>query len=348
MIKKKKNSYEFDRSFYVMAREVTLAIEQSKDGSSQKEQVEELMKAEIMFKETILRYKQSVEVYKKFLQHIRIKQKNILLARPYFRESAITFSKKITPAIKDANIQVLFTFNINYQLIKFIRDKWLGPFPKRAELLFERVHEARNRLINLNMPLAINRAKLFYRKTPKGHLSLMDMIGICAMGLIAGIDKYVGEYRSVFRSVAIGRMVGNLIDEYSSTTLHFYPSDKRILYKAHTLRGRKGIDDVKNLTEAVKEAFKEDAKEGKSIPKMNIDVGELSSLMNAASTCSADATVNDEGFGVYSFTEDPGKDVEECYIAKETMDNVLTSIKKLPIIHKKVLRLKGIDFKEMV
>jgi len=337
-----KNSYDFDKSFYVLAKEVTAAIEVAKDGSAQKEQVEELMKAEKMFKETILKYRQATEIYKKFLQFIRIKQKNILSARPYFRESAVSFSKKITPAIKAEDIETLKTFDINYQFIKFIKEHWLGPFPKKAQQLFERVHNARDRLINLNMPLAINRAKLFYRKTPKGHLSLMDMIGICGMGLIAGIDKYVGEYRSVFRSVAIGRMVGNLIDEYSSTTLHFYPSDRRILYKAHTLRGRKGIDDVKELTEAVKKAFKADALEGKSVPKMNIDVGELSSLMSAASTCSADSTVNDEGFGVYSFTIDQNQDIEDRYIQKESTNNMLTYAKRLPIIYRKVLRLKGI------
>ena len=342
MSKTGNNNYDFDKSFYVLAKEVTAAIEEAKNGSAQKEQVEELMKAEIMFKETVLKYRQATEIYKKFLQHIRIKQKNILSARPFFRESAISFSKKITPAIKAEDIETLKTFDINYQLIKFIRDNWLGPFPKRAAQLFERVHTARDRLINLNMPLAINRAKLFYRKTPKGHLSLTDMIGICGMGLIAGIDKYVGEYRSVFRSVAIGRMVGNLIDEYSSTTLHFYPSDKRILYKAHSLRGRMGIDDVKELTEAVKTAFKEDALEGKSIPKTNINVGELNSLMSAASTCSADATVNNEGFGVYSFTPDPFQDIEESYIQRESHNNMLTCAKKLPILHKKVLRLKGI------
>src|SRR5271157_4303982 len=110
MSKPGKNSYDFDKSFYVLAKEVTLAIEQAKDGTAQKEQVEELMKAEIMFKETILKYRQATEIYKKFLQHIRIKQKNILSARPYFRESAITFSKKITPAIKAEDIEILKTF----------------------------------------------------------------------------------------------------------------------------------------------------------------------------------------------------------------------------------------------
>jgi DNA-directed RNA polymerase specialized sigma subunit len=339
---KTKSNYDFDKSFYVLAREVTESIAKSQNGSDQKQQVEELMRSEIMFKETILKYRQSTEIYKKFLQHIRIKQKNILSARPFFRESAVSFSKKITPAIKGEDIQLLQTFDINYQLIKFMREKWLGPFPKKAEQLFERVHVARERLISLNMPLAINRAKLFYRKTPKSHLSLMDMIGICSMGLIAGIDKYCGPYKKVWRSVAIGRMVGNLIDEYSATTLHFYPSDKRILYKANSIRGRQGIDDVKELTSAVKESFVADSLEGKSIPKTDLDVGVLSDLMAAASTCSADATVNDEGFGVYSFTVDEEQDVEDLYVQRETLTNVLMAAKKLPLLYRKVLLLKGI------
>ena len=61
------------------------------------------------------------EIYKKFLQHICVKQKNILSARPYFRESAVTFSKKITPAIKNNDIDALKKFDINYQFIKFIK-----------------------------------------------------------------------------------------------------------------------------------------------------------------------------------------------------------------------------------
>jgi hypothetical protein len=96
------------------------------------------------------------------------------------------------------------------------------------------------------------------------------------------------------------------------------------------------------LTEAVKEAFVADALEGKSIPKTLIDVGELSNLMQAASTTSADQTVNQEGFGVYSFTMDPTQDIEDSYIQKESTDNMLTYAKKLPILHKKVLRLKGL------
>jgi DNA-directed RNA polymerase specialized sigma subunit len=343
MKKSSKKSYQFDDSFYKLAGDVTRVITANKkDGTTQQEQVEELLDAERKFKAAVLQYRQSTEIYKRFLQKVCITNKNILSARPYFRETAVTFSEKVTPEIKASDIERLKTFDINYQFIKFIRQTWLGPFPKRAEQLYNRVHVARTKLIQNNMPLAIDRAKIFYRKTPKSHLSLLDMIGICATGLVAGIDKYCGPYTPIFRSVCIGRMVGNLIDSYSETMLHFYPSDKRILYKAHTIRGRKGIEEVKDLTVAVNKSFKDDAKEGKSVPKNEVTVGELSSLMNAASVVSADSTVNDEGYGVYSYFIDPDQDIEAAYIEKESITQMLSLIKELPVLHRKVLALKGL------
>lgn len=342
MDNRKKYKDNFDDSFYKLASEVTRALERNKDGTIQEEQVEELLDAERKFKLTILQYRQASEIYKKFLQRVRITNKNILSARPYFRETAVSFSRKITPAIKTGDIETLKTFDINYQFIKFIRQSWLGPFPKRAEQLFQRVDKARTILIENNMPLAINRAKLFYRKVPRSHLSLMDMIEICAMGLAAGVDKWCGKYSPVFRSVCIGRMVGNMIDSYSETTLHFYPSDKRILYKANSIRGRQGITDIPELTRAVNASFAQDELDGKTIPKKNITESELASLMSAASTVSADATVNDEGFGVYHFTPDAAPNIEEALIEKETMNQIIGVAKTLSIMERKVLRLKGI------
>jgi hypothetical protein len=352
----KKFQEGFDDSFYKLANEVAAAIKRNKNPADdglkateiQKRQVEELWDAEKKFKENILKYRQSTEIYKKFLQKVCIENHNILSARPYFRETATAFSKNITPAIKDSNIELLKTFDINFQLIKFIRDCWLGPFPKRAEELYERVFKARTILIENNMPLAINRAKLFYRKTPKSHLTLMDLIGICGQGLAAGIDKYCGAYTPVFRSVCIGRMVGYMIDSYSETMLHFYPSDKRILYKANSIRGRQGIDDIHELTKAVNDSFKQDAIDGKSIPKNDVKVGELSDLMNAASMLSADAPIasesssSDKDYTIYDFTPDPEQDIEKKFIEKEEMIRMLKFAATLPLLHRKVLRLKGV------
>lgn len=332
----------FDDSFYKLAAEITRSLERNKDGTTQEQQVEELLDVERKFKNEILKRRYATEIYKKFLQLVCIKNKNILSARPYFRETAVTFSKSITPAIKANDITTLKTFDINYQFIKFIKENWLGPMGKRAEQLFQRVENARRILIENNMPLAINRAKLFYRKTPRSHLSLMDLIEICGMGLAAGVDKWCGKYSPVFRSVCIGRMVGNMIDSYSETVLHFYPSDKRILYKANSIRGRQGITDITELTYAVNASFKQDELEGKSIPKHNITVSELAALMSAASIVSADATVNDEGYGVYHFTADDAPNMEQRLIANEETNEMLSHARRLPLLHQKVLRLRGI------
>lgn len=357
MMRTQKKSERFDDSFYKLAAQVTRALERNKDGTLQKEQVEELLEAERRFKETVLRYRQSTEVYKRFLQKICVQNKNILTARPYFRETAKRFSKNVTPAIKAATrptsddltqrqaIEKLKTFDINYQLISFIKKNWLGPFPERAKKLFERVHKARTRLIEDNMPLAINRAKLFYRKTPRSHLTLLDMISICGMGLAAGIDKYSAEeYSPVFRSVCIGRMVGNLIDDYSSTMLHFFPSDKRILYKANTLRARQGITDMVELAAAVNKSFAQDKAEGKSVPKNKVLPSQLADLMGAASTVSADETVNEEGFGVYDFTASAIPDPEKESVEREEFRKVRNAVKYLPLMHRKILQLKGVRF----
>lgn len=367
MANKPKKKEVYDPSFYKLAKEVTAAIERNKDETDQKQQVEELLDAEIKFKEAILKYnRQSTEIYKKFVQMVCDVNKNILSARPYFRESAVNFAKNVTPAIKLAankdmtgnretmrqGIEDLKKFDINFQFIRFIHENWLGPFPEHAELAFQRVYKARKILIENNMPLAINRAKLFFRKTPESHLSLMDMIGICGMGLAAGIDKYCGTYSPVFRSVCIGRMVGNLIDDYSETVLHFYPSDKRILYKAHTIRARQGIDNIEELTAAVNQSFEEDANNkakedpgAKPAAKIKVTVSELSDLMSAASMVSADQTVSvteDGEIGVYDYTADETQDIEGLYMERETTAQMLALAAKLPLMHRKILKLKGI------
>src|SRR5271168_864925 len=118
-MKQKKYQEGFDSSFYRLAGEVTRTLEKNKDGTLQEEQVEELLDAERKFKETILKYRQATDIYKKFLQKVCIQNKNILSARPYFRETAVVFSKSITPAIKTNDIESLKAFDINYQFIKF-------------------------------------------------------------------------------------------------------------------------------------------------------------------------------------------------------------------------------------
>lgn len=338
----KKFRESHDPAFAVLAKEVAKAIERNKDGSTQKQQFEELVTAEKLFHETMLTYRIATEMYKKYIQLIRVVNSNILSARPYFRENSETFSTRITPALKSKDPEALKVFEINFHFVKFCKDEWIGLWPKKLEALYKRTERARTIIIENNMALAINRAKIFYRKTPKSHLTFLDMIEISSMGLCAAVDKYTGPYLKNFCGVIIGRSVGNLIDAYSETIMHFYPSDRRVLYRANSIRGRQGIVDIVELTKAVNDSFTADLAEGKTAPKQ-VTVTELSYLMSASSLISSDSNEGEEGFGVYSYTPSDSETAEEILGRKQEFSQMSQLARKLPLINQKVLRLKGVE-----
>lgn len=346
---KKKTFEAHDNSFYWLANSIAVVLAENKlDGTSQKEQVEELLMAEKLFKEEILKYKYSNQVYKKFIQKIRVTDGNILFAKVFFRESSTTFSAKITPCLKSEDIEGLKKFNINFNLISFIKKNWRGPLGSKADKLYKRVQRARRVLQENNLALAINAAKLFYRKVPKSSVTLLDMISVSVMGLASAIDKYTGDkngnYSDVFCSVILGRASGNLIKLYSETPMHFYPSDRRVMYKANSIRGRQGITDINELTAAVNASFQADKDEGLNVPKGQVQVHDLQALLNAASLVSTEATINEEGFGVYDYTPDEKDNAEDRIINIETNQKIRELINDLPVLHKKILRLKGVNF----
>lgn len=343
---KKKHFEQYGNELYWLATEISHILAKNKeDNTSQKEQVEELILSEKLFKEEILKYKYSTQVYKKFIQKIKVQDHNILFAKPYFRESSGTFSKSISPCLKKNDAEGLKKFDVNFQLIQFIKDNWRGPLGSKAEKLYQRVARARRVLQENNLPLAINCAKLFYRKTPKSHLTLMDMISSAAMGLSSAIDKYKSEkYSEVFRSVILGRCTGYLIRDYSSTAMHFYPTDRKIMYRANAIRGRQGITEINELTRAVNESFKADAKDGKGVPGFIVQVSDLQDLMFAASTTSVETTVNEDGYGVYEYTAEDKESIETKLINAEAGLKISKLIEELPVIYRKVLKLKGVNF----
>jgi len=342
----KDNPNKFDESFYKLANNIAEVLKRNNDGSEQKEQVEKLMELEKKFKASILKYAQSREIYKKFILMIVVQNQNILSARPYFREQAPTFSKKITPAIQDASVIRLQVFNINFKFINFVKENWLGAFPKRSEALFNKIEKARRILIENNLPLAINEAKKFHRKVPENHVTLMDFIAAAAEGLASGVDKWVGPYTRIFRSVCIGRMKGNLVDLYSETTLHFYPTDKRILYKANTIKFRKGTTDMKELAEAINNSFAEDEKAGKKGSKERVTESQVANLLNAASTFSADSKTegDDEGneHSVIDITPDIA-DAEEELMNHDILNKAKILAKNMDILTRKILIMKGLE-----
>lgn len=352
MSKSAKKKFEaYSNDLYWLADGVAAVIaENKKEGTTQKEQVEELFLAERLFKEEILKYKYSTQCYKKFIHKIRYIDRNILFSKIYFRENGEVFSKEVTPCLKKEDPEAIKKFHINFNLIKFIKDSWRGPLGAKAEKLYRRVEKARRILIEQNIPLAFNSAKLFYRKVPKSpQVGLLDMISVSIKGLTSAIDKYTGvagtgEYSTVFRSVILGRCTGELIREYSCTQIHFFPSDRKILYKANSIRGRQGITDIYQLAVAINEAFLADAKEGIQVPKEQVTAAELQELLHAASIVSVECTYGEDDFNQYDRTPCEVSNAEETLIHIETNQKVAKLIGELPPLNQKVLRLKGVNF----
>jgi len=335
-----------DREFQELAARVnsTLIKNEGLIGD-QKQQVELLYSLESKFKYHIQKYQQTVDVYKKFISHIVNVNGNILSARPYFREKAEVFGSNITIAIREGDAETLMKFDINFQLINFIVKNWKGVLPERPRRYYEDFLEARRILIENNLPLAINRAKLFYRKTPRSHLTLLDLIDICTYGLISGVDKFVGDYTKVWRSVCIGRMVGYMIEEYSKTFLRMYPNDKKILYRSNSLKYKLKIEKLDELTKAVNESFEKDKKEGKKIPRLPVTETHIRTLLNGSSYVSADTKSGDdeEGATIYDLHPSQEENAEEKLIKDDLLQKVFFAAKDLELIEKKIIRLKGVD-----
>jgi DNA-directed RNA polymerase specialized sigma subunit len=255
------------------------------------------------------------------------------------------FSAKVTPAIRDADVEALQGFNVNFKFALFVREVWLGVMPSKSLALFNKLEQTRKELIENNLPLAINEAKRFYNKVPNNHVTLMDLIAAAAEGLASGVDKWCGPYSKVFRSVCIGRMKGNMVDLYSETTIHFYPTDKRILYKANTIRFREGAETMAELAEKINKSFEEDEAEGKKGSKERVTEGQLNNLLNAASTFSADSKPeegDEEESSILDKAPDDGN-FEEDVIRNDALNQARVIAGEMDLLTKKILIMKGLE-----
>jgi hypothetical protein len=349
---RKTNNFKPDRDFQQLAELVDFKLKQNKSTmDDQERQVNLVFKLEKSFKNSLdtTAHDKLIDVYQKFINYIKYDAGNILISQSYFREKKKAFSK-ISHCIKNDNPEGLLAFNINYNLISFISDNWGGDLPLKAQEVHGRFITARQILIENNIPLAINRALIFYKKTTDNGLTLLDLVNICVTGLTVGIDKYSGSYTKVWRSVCIGRMVGFMIKEYSETFVKLFPTDKKILYRANVLKYRNRIEDLNELAKAVNDSFVEDKKKGMAIPKLPITANTIKGLMNCAHYVSTDSKVDEEseesegGVGVYDYVSDYEgyTDISEDTEQRDSLNKLGIAILELDMIPKKVIRLKGV------
>lgn len=307
----------------------------------QKNQIETLVELEENFRKALIKNPRGKGVYKRFIDYILVDKKNILAARPFFRERQKIFASKISPSIRNKNIKSLSKFAINYIFISFVLEQFTWPPNGRLLRINRDIQQIRKEIVELNLPFAISNAKIFWTKTPRSHLSYMDLIQIATEGLINAIDKFVPPYTPVFRSVAIGRMKGNFMENYSETLLHFYPSDKKKLYRANKSR-RKTDSDIEKIADEVNLKGEKD--------KLQTTPSEIGDLMAASSHVSIDSVKGISGDDeedrapINRFADvldhQPDHQVEETEAVNELYEN----IEDLTLLEKKFLRLKGLDF----
>lgn len=302
----------------------------------QKKQVENLVKAENDFKAALIDHPFGEVVYKDFIRYILEERKNILVARPYFRERQVDFTNQISKILKDRNYKELYRFNFNWNFVQFALKSQQWPPGSRVVQLSNKIKQIRTQLIIMNMPLAISRAKKFYSATPKSQLTYMDLVQISVEGLMTGIDKFVLPYSSVFRSVVIGRITGDFIESYSKPMLYFYPGDKRKLYRANKVLNKfNGNVDYNKLSVIINDGMVE-------AYKTNPD--EIAALIAAASSVStetAETQEDDKPIAQYSAAEETRPDTQV-----ENLDAQIAlkkAVSKLTIFESKFLRLKGIN-----
>lgn len=305
--------------------------------SHQKCQIETLIGTEVAFRKALQRQTVGVRVYAGFIDYIRKERRNILAARPYFRERNPVFRDHISGALASNKPESLYTFGINSVFIQFVLGRYTKWFnPKGPVLtLAHKVLAIREEIIEQNLPLAISRAKIFKGRTPASpHMDRMDLVQVSIEGLISAVDKFVLPYTPKFRAVVIGRATGNLISNYSEPLLHFFPGDRRKIYQAN--KARRKTQDIDKLTEIVNSNLPMD---------LQTDSDEIQQLMNASSHLSLDAPLaSKDGNEVSTYADYTvdGQALPDAVVERADLHNKLgIAVASLSVFERKALALKG-------
>ena len=315
----------------------------------QREQVERLVALETQFRQHLINTGDPHEVYPKFIHHICEVKRNILASRPFFRERQEVFTNSISSVFKRRDHEALKKFHFNFPFIAFAMKNTTCSEDPELVRLFREIRKLRIELVERNMPLAISRARIFWNKTPKAQLSYMDLIQIAAEGMLSAIDKYVLPFSSVFRSVAIGRMVGNFIENYSETLVHFFPVDKRKIYRANKVAHRLSLG-----VEVDYEQIAKQVNEGIEQLEHHTTASEIADLMAAAScvpsgqfsgVIEAREAAMDEESSDDSSPSEAHDGLRPDLLAEEadSYRALANAIQKLSIFEQKVLKLKGVS-----
>ena len=319
----------------------------------QRNQLRSLVSLETELRELLISHPWGPGIYKDFVKFICEKKKNILAARPYFRERQSVFTAHISQALAKRQFQGLYRFRFNWSFIEFVVRGRKWPAGGKVVALVTKIAGIRRDLLEQNLPLAISQARAFWGHTPKSHLSYMDIVQIQCQGLLLAIDKFVpprnvdkfSERRSLeayrkFRAVAIGIMTRDRVNEYSATLMHFFPKDRAKMYAANKLlRRTSGSPDWEGLADAVNQRLDD--------PACRTTGDELSALLAAGSTVSGDSKSRSESgeegeTSIEAYYDVDALRFDEVIEKEQSIQAVRNVGRRLDLRSRKLLKMKGI------
>lgn len=313
----------------------------------QRAQLRNLIALEADFRDSLIKHHLGRGIYKDFIEYIISTKRNILSARPYFRERQTVFSAHISKALQQRNEKALYRFKFNWMFIQWALSARKWPQNSRIVSLAKKISKQRNDILEQNIPFAISQARIFWNSTPRSHLSYMDIVQVQCQALLLAIDKFsppdekglsekecLAKYK-VFRAVAIGIMARDRVNQYSETLIHFYPPDRLKMYQANKIRRVSGDLSPDDLAAQVTERLKSS--------EVSTTGPELQSLMAAGSTVSADYIADPDGENILDVYPDEFADNPEEMAKKSQLLSMLESgMSTLTMKEKKILRLKGV------
>jgi hypothetical protein len=315
----------------------------------QKEQVEKLKSLERQFRRLLIRHKAGADIYRNFIKQIVDINKNVLTARPYFRERSTTFKSSISPALTNRDWLALTRFDINGNFVRWVlgtRD-WKNDLGGRGLLCCARkIKKQRDELVVMNLPLAIGNATKFEKGNKMSHLKAEDFQGFSALGLIDGVEKYAAEtYSKVFRSVLLGRSTGSLIEANSRGLIHLYPQHRKTLYRLRKMLKNTIIESSEDLNELHQKLNQFESSLGDILTPIEEMICLLtSSHVVAASNLPKECQDQAQGSAKVSVIDsypDQKLSPEEELKRSEVINQLPTIIEGLSIIHQKILKLCG-------
>lgn len=331
------NKNQRDMLFISFVKEMDSMLKTiDKKGKQTKHYINELIALEKLFKKTLLSTNHGQKIYEDFMAFILDDEDgkgNMLSARVYFRERQDTFSKKMYSAFHEKNPKKLHVFKINYKFCVWALEKYSGKNKKALLNILDKMQFIRSTLCQKNLPLAINRANLFWRGTAGVHLTYMDLVQNAAEGLLIAVDKFVPSKGKIidnreFNAVSIGKMTLEMQENVSQTLVKIPPKEKRILYRTKKAKSSRTSMSTEEVVDYVSQSFN-------GVTSTDIERIEAAANQNIS--------IDEKVDGKYSLSEkflDNSESVYEKVENKEISAKILKTLDSLSILEKKVILMK--------